>query len=90
MLPEDSWLKKLLKILKIKKYDLIIPAGEEESIILSKIKNLPVILPSTKSLEIVANKILTIKLMKEIGIPLPKTYIVKNLKDLNKIKEKLK
>ena len=57
---------------------------------MSKLKDLPVVLPSTKSLEIVANKILTIKLMKTIGIPLPKTYIVKKLKDLDKIKDKLK
>jgi predicted ATP-grasp superfamily ATP-dependent carboligase len=90
ILSEKSWLKKLLKILKIIKYDLIIPAGEEESIVLSKIKNLPVVLPPAKSLEIVANKILTIKLMKKIGIPLPKTYIVKNLKDLDKIKERIR
>ncbi|RLI98028.1 MAG: hypothetical protein DRP00_02885, partial [Candidatus Aenigmatarchaeota archaeon] len=92
ILPSDKklWLKKFLKIVKSRKYDLIIPSGEGESIVLSKFKNLPVILPSSRSLQIAANKIQTIKLMRKIGIPLPKTWIVKNLKELEKIKEKLR
>ncbi|MEM5847362.1 MAG: ATP-grasp domain-containing protein [Candidatus Aenigmatarchaeota archaeon] len=71
-------------------YDLIIPAGEEDSIILSKIKNLPKVLPPTKSLETVANKITTINLMKKIKVPIPKTWTIKKLEELEELKEKIR
>ncbi|MCD6367943.1 MAG: ATP-grasp domain-containing protein [Candidatus Aenigmarchaeota archaeon] len=89
---KEDWFKKLVWILKKNKYDLLIPQSEGDCIFLAKNKNrLPyncLFLPPVKSMEIAYNKELTMKLAKKLGIPIPRTWFISDISQLEKIKLK--
>lgn len=74
---KKNYLKKIDRIIKINKIDLILPTSDEESLILSKFyKNskVKIICSDYSQLKILSNKIQTYKVLEYNNIPLPKWF----------------
>lgn len=71
---KKNYLKKIDRIIKINKIDLILPTSDEESLILSKFyqnSKVKIICSEYKQLKILSNKIETYKILEDNKIPLP-------------------
>lgn len=84
---EDKFLHEFINLLKFHKYDFIIPAGTEYSNFLSKYKNDIAIfsqplIENYEKIWHVHNKINCMLWAESIGVPVPKTFVIKNLNDL--------
>jgi predicted ATP-grasp superfamily ATP-dependent carboligase len=76
----------LLKILKKKKIDLLIPVTDSEIHVILAFRELfeqagRVALPENDLMEIVNDKVKTIQLAKKVGVPVPESYVVRNTKE---------
>lgn len=87
--PVDSerYAEEIMKILKNGNYDVFIPVGLYSNIMASKFKNeiqsfVNISIADWKYLKIAANKDLTLKLASTIGLPIPKTLVINNSRDL--------
>ena len=84
---EDIFLHELIDLLKVYKYDFIIPTGTKHSNFLSKYKediaifSRPLIENYNKIWQ-VHNKINCMLWAESIGVPVPKTFVIKKLNDL--------
>lgn len=84
---ENNFFHEFIGLLKIHKYDFIIPAGTEYSNFLSKFKRDVAIfsqplIENYEKIWQVHNKINCMSWAESIGIPVPKTFVIKNLNDL--------
>lgn len=84
----------LERIVKNKQYEMIIPATDltikpiiTKRKLFEKYTKLP--LPNNRVLNFAWSKSETLKFAKDIGIPIPKTFFVNNLRELKKIKNKI-
>ena len=83
------FLKTIQKIVKKTDYDILFPIGEWTLVPISEHRekitpyiNLP--LPSKEAIRKTFNKASTIKLAQEENVPIPKTFHIHNIRDLNK------
>lgn len=90
--PADSekYAEEIIKILKTGNYDVFIPVGLSSNIMASKFKNeiqsfVNISIADWKYLKIAANKDLTLKLASNIGLPIPKTFLINDSRNLYNI-----
>lgn len=86
-----TYIKKIKKIIKKEKVNLILPGSDEESLLiaqnLEQKKNITIANSSFKTLKVLSNKIETYKKLEKHGILTPLWFEIKNAKELkNKIK----
>lgn len=86
----DAYAKEIIQILKKRTYDVFIPVGLDSNLMASKHKNelqlfTHLLVPEWKYIQIAANKDRTMDLAFRIGIPIPKTQGICEVKDLNGI-----
>lgn len=91
---ESGFIEEITRIQDIEKCDVLLPIGYLCCVIISKnfqsLKNkikIPII--NYDTMLIASNKNKTIKFGEKIGIPVPHTIYIKNIKELNSISEKL-
>lgn len=92
--PQDmeGYAMDLLQILKNGKYDVFIPVGLSSCLMASKYKNeiqsyVHLLAPDWEYMRIASNKDMTMDLASRIGVPIPKTVILKSTEDLHNITE---
>lgn len=89
----QAYLKRIIKIIKDDRYDLIFPMEDEEIRLLSKERKKlkPAKFPFIEDsiLQKVFDKAYVLKLAKRIGVSIPKTYFVTNLSQLPNIVKKI-
>jgi predicted ATP-grasp superfamily ATP-dependent carboligase len=90
-----NFVEDLEKILEKKEYEMLIPCSDFTILPISLQrsrfeKKVLLALPSNKLLRLAWSKSETLKIAKRIGIPIPETFFVKKIEDLEKIKSKIK
>lgn len=92
--PESHYWKELKEILASGKYDVFLPVGLKSYIVASKhreeILNFTnILVPSWDKMKIAVNKNETVAFAEKINIPVPKSYVISNIDDINALIEKL-
>lgn len=91
---DDSWMKTLIKILKLEKFDLVIPCNDQCIIPLQKNRRLlepmaSIYLLDDATYDIAFNKIKMNSLVKSLGINFPKDLVVSNADEIKYIMAEL-
>jgi len=84
---EEKFFHEFINLIKVHKYNFIIPAGTEYSNFLSKYKkdiavHSQPLIENYEKIWQVHNKINCMLWAESIGVPVPKTFVIKNLNDL--------
>ncbi|AKG91251.1 putative ATP-grasp enzyme [Geoglobus ahangari] len=87
---EDIYQKRLFSILARNKYDVFLPVGLKTYIISSKFRDellgiVNSLVPTWDSMKIAYNKDATMEFAKKIGIPVPKTIVVRGEEDIREL-----
>ena len=89
----DKYIASLIQILKNRKYDLLIPVTDASLTLISEnynklCKYAKISIPTNSVVKRILNKEEVLKKAKSLGIPVPKTFFIKNLKELKDFSEK--
>jgi len=90
----NFFVSQMYDLVKMKKYEMIIPVRDATTILFSKYKNkfsnfTKIPIPNYETLMKGRDKAQTVKIAMENNIPCPKTYFIEKREDINKIKNKL-
>lgn len=90
----SSFVNALLKILKSRKFEVLLPVEQETVLLVSKNKEkftpyVKVPLVDFDKMIVAANKSLLMRLASKLGIPHPKTYFVNSLDELKEVSKEL-
>jgi len=88
----DDYAKELIQVLEKGNYDVLIPVGLNSNLMASKYKceiqsYVNLLAPDWEHMKIAANKDMTMDLASSIGVPIPKTLVLDDPRDLRDITE---